>query len=364
MGSLFAVNVLPTVLFGSFAGVLIDRFNRKKLLIAIDLIRALLVACVPLLYAFDLLAVWVLYVIAVPLSILTMAYDVAVVALVPNIAGTRLTQANASIQTITQIADMAGPVVAGLLMAALGPYHLLWLDVVSFGAIVFTLTGLPPLPPAVKKPGNQSVMKEMKEGFLWLIHSPVNITLSLQAAIGNFGYSAVYAVLPFYMLSSMHLDANQVGVNYSLLGAGGVIGSVGVVFLDKRFERRRVIPCLLVVGMIGFLVAAFCPAWFAPGLGFALVGACNVAWSIIASSIRQETIPAPLLGRVLSFSRVLTRAAMPLGAMLGGLITDTLNPLAVFLVAAAAKGIEVVIASRSPIQSLKRGERDALHIQA
>ncbi|MCL6457820.1 MAG: MFS transporter [Gorillibacterium sp.] len=94
MGSLYAVSVLPVVLFGPFVGVYVDRWDRKKLMIGIDLARMLLVALLPTLQAFDLLTLGFLYAMGFILSLLTMAYEVSIVAITPDLAGGRLTQAN------------------------------------------------------------------------------------------------------------------------------------------------------------------------------------------------------------------------------------------------------------------------------
>lgn len=352
MGSLYAVSVLPVLLFGPFVGVYVDRWNRKRMMIGIDCARIVLVALLPALYAWGLLGLGVLYVTGFALSLLTMAYEVLIMAVVPDLAAGQLTKANSGIQSVNQLADMLGPAAAGGLTAVFGARQILWLDVLSFGFVLAILVKLPPDLRPVQK-ATASVLEDMKEGFHWLIRHPVNLSLSLQAAVGNFGYSAAYSVLTYYLLTVFQLDANRVGINYSLLAAGGLIGSMGIVMLDKRYARGKLIPSLLIAGFGGFMLAALFPVWFAPGIGFAIVAACNVGWSVLAASLRQETVPPQLLGRVLSFSRVITRTAMPAGAMLGGLLSGTFPPATVFLLAAAAKLVEVAIALLSPIRKLQ-----------
>ncbi|CAM3916037.1 Mfs transporter [Bacillus mobilis] len=78
---------------------------------------------------------------------------------------------------------------------------------------------------------------------------------------------------------------------------------------------------------------------------------CNIAWNIIVATVRQETVPSNMQGRVLGFSRVLTRLAMPLGALVGGIIS-AYNPVLVFALAAFTKLLEVIIALYSPIRKL------------
>jgi hypothetical protein len=109
---------------------------------------------------------------------------------------------------------------------------------------------------------------------------------------------------------------------------------------------------MLSVGFMGLLVLALVPTWWAPGLGLGIVAACDTAWVVLSTSVRQELIPAQLMGRVLSFSRLLSTAAMPVGAVLGGVLMTAIDPVWVFLLAAAFKGAEVLIARFSAIHAL------------
>lgn len=92
MSSLFAVSVLPVILFAPFAGVILDRFNRKRLMLCADLIRMGLIALIPILAHYGLLAIWHLYVISLLLSIVSTGYDIAVVTLIPALSGKNLTR--------------------------------------------------------------------------------------------------------------------------------------------------------------------------------------------------------------------------------------------------------------------------------
>jgi hypothetical protein len=83
-----------------------------------------------------------------------------------------------------------------------------------------------------------------------------------------------------------------------------------------------------------------------------MVSACNVAWVVLSTSVRQENIPSDLMGRVLSFTRVLSTAAMPIGATLGGFLIERFDPTIVFGIAAATKLVEALIARFSAMRSL------------
>jgi MFS family permease len=116
MSSLYAINVLPIVLFGPIVGVLLDRWERRRLMLVADVVRAVLVALVPVLYLLNLLQLWHLYGISFALAVLSLLFDVATVVAIPHLAGQELTKANAAYQMVNQIADLARPVLVSSIM--------------------------------------------------------------------------------------------------------------------------------------------------------------------------------------------------------------------------------------------------------
>jgi len=352
MGTLYATEIIPILLFGSLAGVFVDRLDRRRLMITGDLLRALIVALIPVLGGLGLLQIWHLYVVAFALSMITLMFDVATTIAIPELAGKDLTRANAAHQLIMQIGSMAGPALAGLVIASLGGYGAMWLNSVSFGGTLLALLTLPPFRSDRAAATAGGVLAGMVEGFRWLWGNAVIKVLSLQAMIGNFGFGMVSAVLMFYLRDILGLSSGVSGLNYSMLGVGGILGSLAIVPLARRYRRGQLYPALLLFGMAGLLIMATLRTWWAPGLGFGMVSACNVAWVVLSTSVRQEKIPSELMGRVLSFTRVLSTAAMPVGATLGGLLVEQIDPAFVFLIAAATKLLEAMIAHFSAMRSL------------
>ncbi|PEM53109.1 MFS transporter [Bacillus wiedmannii] len=355
MSSLFAINVLPIVLFGPLVGVIIDRYDRKKLLWIADITNIILVSLVPILHALHLLEIWHLYVITFILAVMSMLFDVTTVTVIPQIAGESLTKANSFYQMVNQLASLFGPMVAGVFISFIGGFQLLWINVLSFIATLVAVMLLPSMKNTNKKCEDkntlQNVLSDLVNGFTWLKNDRLNLALSFQAMIGNFGANAVLGVFMYYLLSTLQLTPEQSGVNYSLIGIGGLLGSLIAVPLEKRLQRGILIPLLLFVGAIGLTCALWNTYWFAPGIAFGVAMTCNIAWNTIVATVRQETVPSNMQGRVLGFSRVLTRLAMPLGALVGGIIS-AYNPVYVFALAAFTKLLEVFIALCSPIRKL------------
>ncbi|MDA2311505.1 MFS transporter [Bacillus cereus] len=353
MSSLFAINVLPIVLFGPLVGVIIDRYDRKKLLLVADITNIILVSFVPILHSLHLLEIWHLYIITFMLAIMSMLFDVTTVTVIPQIAGASLTKANSFYQMVNQLASLFGPMIAGVFISFIGGFHILWINVLSFIATLIAVMMLPSIKNNRTEDKNsfQNILIDLFAGFKWLKKDQLNIALSLQAMVGNFGASAVLGVLMYYLLSTLHLTSTQSGYNYTLIGIGGLLGSLIAVPLDNKFRRGILIPLLLLLGALGLTIALWSTYWLAPGIAFGIAMTCNIAWNTIVATVRQETVPSNMQGRVLGFSRVLTRLAMPLGALVGGIIS-AYNPVYVFALAAFTKLLEVFIALCSPIRKL------------
>lgn len=253
MGSMYAVSVLPIVLFGPVAGSLVDRWDRKQLMLFTDIARALLVAAIPLLHYADVLELSHLYAISFVLTILSLMFDVSVVAIIPSLAPGQLTRANASYQLTQQIAELAGPMLAGAVIAAVGGFNTLRIDSVSFTGTLTVLLVMPSFAKPKPRTTLKQILKDIREGFNWLLRSKLNVSFSIQAMTGNFGYSAAFGMLMFYLLNTLHLSSRQSSLNYTLIGLGGVIGSLLAVPLEQRLRRGILIPLLLSIGATGFI---------------------------------------------------------------------------------------------------------------
>jgi predicted MFS family arabinose efflux permease len=196
------------------------------------------------------------------------------------------------------------------------------------------------------------VLSELKEGLRRLSKEPVINMLSLQAMLGSPGLGMVSAVLLYYLRAQLRLPAQMAGFEYAMVGVGGLLGSILIVPLTRPLRRGTVYPVVLSCGLLGRASMVVLPWWWVPGLSLGLVAACDTAWIILSTTVRQEHIPGSPMGRALSFSRLLSTAAMPLGAMLGGLLAQAHDPCLVYAMAALTKGGEVLIARFSAIHRL------------
>lgn len=187
---------------------------------------------------------------------------------------------------------------------------------------------------------------------LWQL-GPIR-SLAMQAMVGNFGNALVMSTLLFYLRASLHLSATGVSLTFAVIGLGGFLGTFTVLPLLRRLRRGTLYPLFLTGGLLGLLILQIHQPW-APAVGEAIVSVCDTAWVVMSTSLRLQLIPDGERTQVLTASRLLSNAIIPVA----GIVVATLGPLvgipALFLVAAIAKAAEVVVASSTDIRRIDAG---------
>lgn len=341
MGTMSAITNLPQLLFGLPAGALVDRLNRRRLLIGGDVACALIIAMIPLLMALKVLRVWQLAAIIFCLQVVVVFYFVALQASLPNIVAREdLTAANSWLHLSDSTVGLVGPTLAGALIAAAGIGLALGLDVLTFAASMISVLLVSIPQPRPKDRGNRpSLWADVVEGlrFLWAETSLRLLVLVLMGV--NIGVSAYSGLLIFHLRHDLALDPTQAGLVFSAAGVASLVVAPVVPALARRFGRGAVVTGgLIVAGLVGPLI----------GFGRSL-GVIAVAWGALAIAagvvnvllitLRQQIVPNELLGRVMSSSRFLARLAVPLAMWLAGLGGDAFGAPVIL----AAAGLFVLL---------------------
>jgi Na+/melibiose symporter-like transporter len=307
------------------------------------------------LFVLGRLEVAYLYAAAFALALISLAFDVATIAVIPELAGSdrQLVRANGAHQAVMQAGSIGGPVLAGVMLALVGAAQTLWIDAASFAGTfvaVFTLPAFRGATPADRPV--VGLLSGLREGLGWLWHCPPLRALGLQALMGNIGFGMVNAVLLFYLRDTLGVSTEQAGLDFAFLEAGGLLGTLAIIPLERRFRRGSLYTGLILWGIAGLTTIVTVRDWWGPGLGMAMVISCNLAWAVLSTSVRQELIPPELRGRVVSLGRVVASLTLPLGATLGGLLAQAVSPTAVFLVAIGTSLIELLIIRCSTLRRL------------
>jgi MFS transporter len=365
-------SVLPYLLFGLLIGAWVDRVNRRRLMIFADLGRASAIAAIPLASAVGMLSVWWIYAVAFLSSTLTIGFDAANFAAVPALVrADELVRANGRIQASYATMRVAGPLLAGVLLAVLTLPQLLWFDAGSFlvSAGSLLLVGVSfntarpalavarqeaeqaaPLPAARK-----TIWREIGEGLGYVLGHPVLRTITVLLLLINFILPTVSAQLVLFGSAVLGASASQIGFLYA--GASG--GTVLVSLLAPRIGRRPPLGQLALAGLgvegLAILLAAQLHVYGVVLLLWAVRGGADVLFTISSYSLTQRVVPSQLLGRTITVIRVLTWSTASLGAVLGGLaIAQTANPVLVYSVIGAGVAIVSLVFCWTPVGAADR----------
>src|SRR5579872_1719952 len=206
-----ALRALPATLLSLFAGVLVDRWNRKWVMLVCDMGRALSLASIPIAYALGFLSIWQLYITAFIEGGLLILFDLAKTAAVSQVvARTQLSTAIAQDEFVEGTTALFGPSLSGALYT-LGAMFPFIADAVSYLVSIGTLLLIRTPFQLERKSVRRNVLVEMREGMAWLWHQPFLLTMSLLMGAGSFGLSG-WALIIILLAQQQHASAVVIGL--------------------------------------------------------------------------------------------------------------------------------------------------------
>jgi MFS family permease len=322
-----AAGTLPWLLFGVLGGALVDRWDRRRTMWVTDAARAALLAIPVAAAAFDVLSIPLLAAVAFLLGLGGLFFDTAATAYLPDLLGrdpALLERANARLRgTQTAASGFAGPPVGSALLA-LGRAVPLLADAVSFALSALLVRSLPatsrPVPQA-----RESLLRQARAGATYVFRDRLLLGLALRPAVGNIAFVAVQTVLALFAHDRLGIDTFGFGLLLTAEATGGLLGAGIASFLGRRLGTGTALTCTAAVEGLAILGLAAAPNPYAAGVALAVCGAGMGATMVLAPSLRQAIVPAHLMGRVTSTSRMLAMCAAPFGAFLGGWLASTFD---------------------------------------
>jgi MFS family permease len=331
LGVATATEFVPYLLFGLVIGAWVDRVDRKRLMIATDLGRAAVIAVIPLLAATGQLSVWWVYAVAFCHATLQIAFDAGQFAAIPSLVpGDDLVTANGRVQASYSAAQVAGPLLAGLLISVMPVQDVLLVDAGSFLVSAATLLLIGTSFNAPRPDGEQrrAIRHEVVEGLRYVLGHPVLRNISAMMALVNLVSATIYAQLVLFAKRQLEASDAQVAVLYAAGSAGIVLLSLLAGPLRRRLSfSRAALGALVADGLLTLALAGVHRYWLAVPLWAAISG-LGLFFNINTISLRQQIVPNHLLGRIISIAGVLAWSAIPLGALLGGWAIDRTGSVA------------------------------------
>jgi len=322
MGLLTAVAGAASLVAGVFAGVVVDRMDRRTLLIACDVVRMVLYGVVPLVWVFGP-QIWLLYVLLPLAEAVGMLFSVTYVTVVRSLVSDgRITEANGRLNATAAAAGVIGPLCAGVLAARFGPAAAIGVDAASFGlsAVCLTLVrfrgGTRPAPGTGAGAAGQGVRSELLAGVSFLRRHPVLRSLTALLTVFSFLTLGLNDLLIYHLKHDLGQGDDAVGAVFAVAALGTISGALLVARVRRRFGFGP--TWIGAVALAGFAVAGVGWIGNVPGVAVsaALFLACVSMAGTCSMSLRQEVTPEHLLGRVTSAFWTIHYSAAPIGAAL------------------------------------------------
>jgi MFS family permease len=334
-----AAEVLPWLLLALPAGALVDRWNGRRVVLAVHLLRAAAMAALAVAIATGHASVPVLVVAAFVVTAGETFADPASQRLLVERAGDAdLEKANGWLVSVeTGALDVVGPIMAGLLFLW-HPAACFAVDALSFVVAGWLVLGVPAGTPApVRRAGTgrwRALVGEVGEGSRFLVRSPGLRTLVTAVVVAALCAAAANAVMALYAIQVLGIPQAAVPTLWVAMGVGTLLAARAVPLLTARVKDGWVMVAALALLAAGFaLLGAL--RWPPVGwLGYALVGIGSGGWNVLSATRRQRFTPAPMMGRVTSSYRLLAWGLMPIGAGLAGPVAEVTSLGTVYLIAA------------------------------
>jgi MFS family permease len=255
VGFALALRTIPWFTLGPFAGVLVDRLDRRSVMIGTCLIRAALVGMLPFTHS-----AWQAYVLSFSSSLFGPLFRPARSALLAQVAQEgKLVPVLAVTETTHQVLHTVGPALGGLAVLLVGARHAFFLDAASFviaaGFVAMVRSR------GTSQRERSSTMVDLRGGFRALFRAPAVRTYTLLSAGLNLGFAGVIALLVVYVRDVLGRPGGQYGLILSMAGLGTVVTSVAIAARDDRHSRSPW-ALLSVAGIGSFILAGFEPSFF------------------------------------------------------------------------------------------------------
>jgi MFS family permease len=348
MGVLVAAAGVPALAGPLFAGPLADVFDRRLLCMRADALRcAALLAVIPI-YLTGKLTLPVLIALQLILGTAGAVFDAALFAWLPALfSGRTLVVANGRIESLRGLAQLVGPAIAGALMQAATAVAALAVDGLSFAVSALSLRTLRSPGHAGSAAGGGTAPTEpvrtrylvlVAEGFQTLRRLPAVALLGAASGLFNLFAGAAEATFVYMVTRELGMSALLLGIVLSAGCIGGALSGLLVARIVRRIGLRTTLTTGLAASCVAEFVTAAAPA--DPVVAPILVAAAQfvatfgvVAYITANATLRQALVPDHVRGRVFAVLRMLTRGAVPIGALLGGLLAASWSARGGLLVA-------------------------------
>lgn len=379
MSVIAALGSMAYLVLGIPSGVWVDRWSKRRVLLTAEVVRAVAIAGVPVAFVLGVLSVAQLMVVAAVTGVADLFFGVAHTSVLPAIVSrARVSEASARLQTSDTTIRVVGPGLAGQILQFTGgplvygvtaiTHALSWLFISGIDVTEPTrvdATGNPDRNTARNSAHNGARNRErepfwssLRTGLGFVAGHPVLRTFLMSGALINLGAGAYSAVLALFVLRDLGLSPALFGLATSIGALGGIIGSLAGLRVKRALGSiRAVIVCYCSLSaafaMVPLATVLPVPHMVPITVSSLLFSALLVMASISSTGINARVTPYSLMGRVTSARRFVTMGAVPVGAMVGGLVATLTGNTWTLWLAALLAALTIVPFACSPLLTVR-----------
>lgn len=323
MGTLMAASAIPRVIISPIAGVIVDRYNRKHLLVWMDIVRGISIVFIAIASFNGFISIYLVFAAGIVLGICGSFFSPAVNSVLPDIVPqSKLVNANSAIGIIQTGSNIVGSSIGGVIYHAFGASFMFLLDGLSYifsGFIELFLK----IPRHEKPRESQHIIHDIKDGyiFVWRFRG-LRYILIMLTVLNFVSYIAIVLFLPLFQKTSS-LGPLKYGIAMAFITGGGLLGVLFTTFVKVSPSKRlnifisfTVISCLsFIIGSFVYIFPLMLVLLTIGGAGFTIV-------NVFINTTIQLTIPQHMRGKVFSLISMLTNGFTPLSMALGGVLGE------------------------------------------
>ena len=350
--TILAISMIPVVLMSPIAGILADRGDKKKLMVSLDILSAILLIFYSVIVLNGQDSAWMIAMVMVILSAISTIYQPVVNTCIPIVVkDDQLVRANAIIQQVSSLSNFLGPILAGMLYGFFGITGVITLNMVSFlfSAILELFLDIPHQKSEEKQSFKTVFVTDMKESYRYLRYkNPIVFRMLLFSGFYILFLVPVFSVAAPYLIKvTFGLSSQVYGIAEGIIALGMIIGGLIITAKPTKFHIKRV-HHLLYFTSISMVMMGISVYLFQNGLSTALIsvilftvfgmiimGILGVANVLSAAYLYQATDGA-MLGKILAFGSAFAILCIPLGQILFGGMIEMLTQNIYWLIYVAA----------------------------
>jgi MFS family permease len=359
--------VFAGILGGLFLGTWVDRASRKHLLIAADLLRAVLLLAIPVAWWLGHLNVALLAGVSFAVGVNTHLFGAAYNAYLPSVVPkAELLRSNAKVRGTTAIAEAGSFSLGGVIVGVVGAPLAILIDVISYIASALLIFRAPNITPASTPVtalswghSARSFIAETQEGIRW-----VNAQRQLHSLLLCAGSMVCWSqmtgvVYMLYVVRDLALSPALLGVLFAVGGASSLLSVIAVTKLSHRIRYGHVLiygMCAAFIGLLCLILAPNTNLWLAAiaiVLQQLILDAGFSAFSLVEQTCKQTLSPSEMLGRVNGIAQWLQSIGQVVGGVAGALLVATLGSRGVLWIALGGIALSIFYARRSGLHTLQ-----------